>query len=360
MKVLFVTGMFSTKYGGFEKYTIELSKQGIELAVIYNAKLDSQEYLDDLNKNHVAVNTVCGNIYQRVWQTYQIIKREKPDIIHYHFGFVVYFLFLIIKVFHPKIKQILTLHLEYNCDNILGNALTKLCYSTLDCVTCVSNGVKQGLINKIGDNKHYIVHYWGVSKRNIKNYQLRTELGIPSDENVVTSIGFDIDVKGFDLLVQAVSYLKDKRLRFKIVIIGLCKEENCKLQHLLHYYNVEDYILSVGIRNDVDDFLYFTDIYIQASRTEAISLSIMEALQYGIPIIGTNIGGVPEVCISGHNGFLFEKGDPKGLANVLCQLLEDRKLRTRFGTKSLMLAKKYNRENSVKTLKDIYEHLMRK
>lgn len=360
MKILFVTGMFSTKYGGFEKFTIELSNQGIDLAVIYNAKPDSQEYLDDLKKNHVAVNTVCGNILHRVWQTYQIIKREKPDIIHYHFGFAVYFLFLIIKVFHPKIKQILTLHLEYNRDGIFGNTITKLCYSTLDCVTCVSNGVKQGLIKKIGDNKHYIVHYLGVSKRGIKNYQLRTELGIQPDENVVTSIGFDIDVKGFDLLVQAVSSLKDKQLRFKVVIIGLCKEENRKLQHLLHSYNVEDCILSVGIRDDVDDFLYFTDIYIQASRTEAISLSIMEALQYGIPIIGTNVGGIPEVCIPGHNGFLFEKDDSEGLANVLCQLLEDGKLRNQFSTESLMLAKKYNRKNSAKVLKDIYEYLMRK
>ena len=55
----------------------------------------------------------------------------------------------------------------------------------------------------------------------------------------------------------------------------------------------------LALRNDIDDFLYFTDIYVQASRTEALPLSIMEALLYGIPIIGADVGGISEICIQG-------------------------------------------------------------
>lgn len=360
--MLFVSGMFSTKYGGFEKFTIELLEQGVDLSIIYNAKPDSLEYLDDLEKYHVEANTVCGNILQRTWQTYKIIRRERPDIVHYHFGFIVYLLFLILKLFHPNIKQILTLHCEYNRNSLFGNTLTRLCYRSLDCVTCVSNGVRQGLVKNIGDSNHYIVHYLGVSKREIKNHQLRNELGIGPDELVITSIGFDIGVKGFDLLAKAVSELRVKQdiPQFKVVIIGLGKQENCRFQKILRRYAVEDCILSVGIRNDVDDFLCFTDIYTQPSRTEAISLSIMEALLYGVPIIGANVGGVPEVCISGQNGVLFEKGNPKELATALYKLLSDEKLRIIYGKQSLKLAKKYNRKSNAMILIDIYEQLLSK
>jgi glycosyltransferase involved in cell wall biosynthesis len=362
MKVLFVSGMFSTKYGGFEKFTVELLEQGVDLSIIYNSIPDSLEYLNDLEKYHVGVNTVVGNIFQRAWQTYKIIRREKPDIVHFHFGFIVYFLFLIIKLFHQKAKQILTLHCEYNYKSIFWNTLTQLCYRSLDCVTCVSNGVRQGLIKKIGDSKHYIVHYLGVSKRGIKNYQLRNELQIGLDELVITSIGFDIEVKGFDLLAKSVSELRTMHgiPKFKVIIIGLSKQENCKYQEILHKYGVEDCILSVGIRNDIDDFLFFTDIYTQPSRTEAISLSIMEALLYGIPIIGANVGGISEVCISDFNGMLFEKGNSQELTMALRKLLLDEKLRIRYGKQSLELAKKYDKKSNVMTLIKIYEQLLSK
>lgn len=360
MKVLFVSGMFSTKYGGFEKFTVELLEQGVDLSIIYNSIPDSLEYLNDLEKYHVGVNTVVGNIFQRAWQTYKIIRKERPDIVHFHFGFIAYLLFLILKIFHPNIKQILTLHCEYKRDSLFWNMLTRLCYRSLDCVTCVSDGVRKGLVKNIGDSSHYIVHYLGVSKREIKNYQLRNELQIGFDELVISSIGFDIEVKGFDVLAKAVSELRTIHgiPKFKVVIIGLGKQENRRYQEILHQYGVEDCILSVGIRNDIDDFLYFTDIYTQPSRTEAISLSIMEALLYGIPVVGANVGGIPEVCISDYNGVLFEKGNPQELAIALHKLLLDEKLRVRYGKQSLELAKKYDKKSNVRSLIEIYEQLL--
>ncbi len=358
MKVIFVTGMFSTKYGGFQKFTIELAEQGVDLSIIYNANPEPQEYYEDLQKHNVDVNIVYGNIFQRAWQTYWIVNEIKPDIVHYHFGYVPYILFLLIKLLHPRIKQILTQHCEYNRNGFLWNTLTKICFRSMDCVTLVSNGVKQGLIKKIGDSQNFIVHYLGVSKKKIQNHKLRDNLHIPADDLVVTSIGFDIDVKGFDLLAQAVACLKDESIRLKVIIIGLGEEENYKYQQILSKFNVEDTILSVGIRNDVDDFLSFTDVYVQSSRTEAISLSIMEALLYGIPVIGTDVGGIPEVCIPNYNGILVERGNIKELANALQYLLKNGELRRRFGENSLSLSKKYDRKDSTLSLIQIYENLL--
>ena len=99
MKVLQVTGMYSTKYGGMEKFFIELLDQGVELSVVYNNTPQPETYRNELERRHAGIYTVHGNILQRCWQTYRIIRRERPEIVHYHFGFTVYVLFLPVRLF---------------------------------------------------------------------------------------------------------------------------------------------------------------------------------------------------------------------------------------------------------------------
>ena len=62
MKILYVTGMYSTKYGGLEKFNIELLKRGMRLSVIYNNIPQSSTYYDDLKKFNANIYVVQGNI----------------------------------------------------------------------------------------------------------------------------------------------------------------------------------------------------------------------------------------------------------------------------------------------------------
>ena len=359
MKVLYIAGFYSLKYGGFEKYTIELLKQGVDLSIVYNDFPSSQEYLKDLESLDARLYTVQGNLLKRVFQVYKVIKKEKPDIVHYHLGFLPFFLFLIVKILFPRTKQVLTQHCEFLYHGIGWLLLTKICYNSLDGILSVSKAVKDGMIKKIGNSSHFIVHYLGVAKEKVSNYNLRNELAITKDELVFTSIGFDIDVKGFDLLAQAISILKKENSLppFKVIIIGLCESEHEKFQKIIEELQVKDDFISVGIRNDVDDFLYFTDVYIQSSRTEAISLSIMEALLYGIPVIGAEVGGIPEVCVPKRNGELFEKGNVEQLALAIRKLL-NKDLRTTYGQKSLEISRMFDRANSVQELISYYKKIL--
>lgn len=360
MKVLYVTGMYSSKYGGLEKFIIELLKNGVKLSVIYNNIPQPAAYYDDLKKYNAGIYSIHGNILQRSWQTFRIIRKEKPDIVHYHFGFIVYILFFIVKIFSPHTKQVLTQHCEYLYTSLFMRLLTRICYKSLDLVISVSKGVRNKLVTIIGDSKNNIVSYLGVSKRIIQNRKLKTDLNISDDFVVLTSIGFDIDVKGFDVLAHAIKLLsKDLQLpQYKIIIIGLNDSEKIKFHRILNELDVEEKFISVGIRNDVDDFLFFTDIYIQPSRTEAISLSIMEALMYNIPIIGTNVGGVSEVCINNYNGLLVEKENPEQLAQAIKSLLLDKDFRKYLGNNSSKQADKFRLESNVYELIKIYQKLL--
>lgn len=361
MNILYVTGMYSTKYGGLEKFNIELLKRDVKLSVIYNNIPQPNAYYDDLKRFNANIYTVHGSILQRSWQVFQIIRREKPDIIHYHFGFIVYFLFVFVKLFYPKSKQVLTQHCEYLYTSYIMRLLTRICYKSLDLVISVSKGVQKKLIAKIGNSKNFIVSYLGVSKGNVINPNLKEDLKIQNNLLVLTSIGFDIDVKGFDVLAKAIKLIKREKTlpSFKIIVIGLNESENLKFQTILKEQDVVNDFISVGIRNDVDDFLAFTDIYLQPSRTEAISLSIMEALMYGIPVIGSKVGGVPEVCVNQYNGLLVEKDNPAQLAQAIKNLLINEELRRNLGKNSLAHSNKFRLDFNVDKLIMLYQNLIK-
>lgn len=351
--------MHSTKYGGLEKYNIELAQQGVELSLVYNSPLKSKEYLKNLERYRIPVYIVEGGFLNRVIQTFRIIARERPNIIHYHFGKLIYFLAPLSRVFFPKLFQIYTIHCEFPKINRLEHFIMSICIRCLNLIICVSEGVKAGFIKEFSNDDKVVVSYLGVRKSGVLDTELKQKLNIDENAIVLTSIGFDIEVKGYDILAESVSELTQMGdlPNYKILLIGLSKAEEERLLKILEKLEIEQYFISVGIVDNIDDFLNISDIYLQPSRSEAISLSIMEALQYGLPIVGTNTGGIPEVCINNRNGFLFDKGDHIALAHLIYKLISDTKLRKKMGIESMALSPNFSLENSVNRLVKTYYNL---
>ena len=119
--------------------------------------------------------------------------------------------------------------------------------------------------------------------------------------------------------------------------------------------NLESYFVSMGIRNDIDMILSATDIYLQPSRTEAISLTIMEALHHGLPVVASNVGGISEVVLDGQNGTLFEACDAEGLSIAISDLLQSPEKREIFGENSKKHSLNFTVERGVDNLIGIYK-----
>lgn len=350
--------MHSTKYGGLEKYNIDLAKKGIELSLVYNSLPKSVEYIRDIDRHNIPLHVVNGGFISRAIQIAKIIKSEEPSIIHYHFGKLMYILAPLCAICFPKMSQVYTIHCEFPELNRFESFLMGICVRCFDLIICVSEGVRQGFIKKYKSHK-VTVSYLGVRRRQLLGLDLRKKLNIDEDIVVLTSVGFDVKVKGYDILAEAVMELNKKKSipNYKILLIGLSQSEEESLDRILKKLEIEDYFISVGIVNNIDDFLNISDIYLQPSRTEAISLSIMEAMQYALPIIGTRTGGIPEVCIDNENGFLFEKEDAIELASLMNKLICDPVLRKTLGAKSVKLSSEFGLENSVSRLINLYQNL---
>lgn len=215
------------------------------------------------------------------------------------------------------------------------------------------------MIEGVGFSSKSEVLYLGVRKKKIVNPNLKKTLDIPKGVVVLTTIGFNIRIKGFDILVKSIQSLMDSnRLKNDIIVLVIGISENSEdsnsLRQLIAEAGLNRKIMSLGIRNDINDILDISDIYLQPSRTEGLSLSIMEALNYSLPVIGTRVGGIPEIVHEGENGYLFEKENVEELSDRIEILVNNREVREMMGRKSKVISSRFTLADGVEKLASIY------
>jgi len=86
-----------------------------------------------------------------------------------------------------------------------------------------------------------------------------------------------------------------------------------------------------GVRTDIPRLLRTCDVYVNSSRYEGMSNTILEAMAAGRPVVATAVGGNPDLVGDGVTGYLVPAGDPEAMAGRILQLLGDEPLRGRFG-----------------------------
>lgn len=360
MKVLHITGMHSTKYGGLEKFNIELLKQGVELILLYNSEISCDDYKREVEQLGAKVYALRGGKLSQLKQVISIVRAHRPDIIHFHFGGLKYILSPLLRILFPRLPQITTQHCELWDVDVVNNMIIQLFYKCQDRIISVSKLVMEDLIRRYGCANKSEVIYLGVKKKPVKNRDLKQELSIPDQSIIFTTLGWDIYIKGYDTLISAIDVLRQRAMPpFIVLIIGLPEVEQAKIAPMIESNGLTDYVKSVGVRNDVDDFLAITDIYLQPSRTEALPLSIMEALCHKLPIIATNVGGVSEICINKYNGILIEKEDPQSLANAMEELL-DFTIRHNYSTHAEDVSMHFTLDKQVSELVRVYKNVASK
>lgn len=349
MRILELMGMSSTKYGGIEKFNkklVDIDKSD-DFVFVYVEKPECDDYIKDMTTDNSQIKEISNkSIISYCISVVILILRFRPHIIHFHFGNEKLLLAPFVKFFFPWIRQVGTFHSE--C--ILRSLKAK--------IIAVSKGVQKE-IAAFYDSKKLITSYLGV-KCDVSETkdEARQILGIPKNCIVLTTIGFDVTIKGFDVLVDAVELLTKERLSipaFIVNVVGLDSVRSAKFLDIVRSKNLESYFVSMGIRNDIDMILSATDIYLQPSRTEAISLTIMEALHHGLPVVASNVGGISEVVLDGQNGILVEACDAEGLSIAISDLLQSPEKREIFGENSKKHSLNFTVERGVDNLIGIYK-----
>lgn len=173
---------------------------------------------------------------------------------------------------------------------------------------------------------------------------LREELEIPEDAIVVVSVGELNKNKNHQVVVQALSKIRDNNIFY--IICGDGSEKN-NLLRLGKKLKIEDRIKLLGYRTDIIEIMKCSDIYALPSLREGKSVSLMKAMAVGLPVVASNIRGNNELVRPERGGYLVEPEDPKSYVDAFIRFL-DSDLRRAYGEFNL----KAIEECSIEVIKD--------
>ncbi len=130
---------------------------------------------------------------------------------------------------------------------------------------------------------------------------------------IIGSAGRFMPVKNYALLIEIARLCKPyTNISFWLAGDGLLKPD---LLALVNYYGLSDSFKFLGHKSDLTDFYAQINLFINTSLHEGIPMSILEAMSFGKPVIGSKTGGIVEIISEGENGFLVDTSDTQGFAN---------------------------------------------
>lgn len=158
----------------------------------------------------------------------------------------------------------------------------------------------------------------------------RSEFGLTPEAAVIAYAGRIDRVKRLDLLFEGFVGVLAQHPQARLTVIGQGEQEP-KLKALAIALGISDAVIWTGFRQDIPRMLAATDIYVQPSDNEGLSLSILEAMAAGKPVIATDVGGVREVLTHEETGILIPPGSASAIGSAIIDLLDHPEKRTALG-----------------------------
>ncbi len=336
--VIEIMGSLSTKFGGVEKFIIKLIMENPlrKFYIVYNEKPRSEYYLAELSKVGAEVLIIDTRGLSFITNTYKFLRllnKVTPDIVHFHFGFSY-------SVWGPicKLKKVNKLYLTiHGCISSGGKQAFNMCdisfkhrlitqrghvFKIFDKIFCVSNFVKNQFDSVYNHNGNTEVVYLGTESPRFlseeETMELKRDLGL-IDKFVILTVLFANSIKGCDIFLKSLSMIKHSNV--VAIIIGMDEASPLteELKILANELGVDNLVRWIGITDDVYKYMNLSDVYVQSSRSEALSLAAVEAASFSLPIVATNTGGLPEVT-----SILFPIEDYIQLARILDGLVDNK------------------------------------
>jgi glycosyltransferase involved in cell wall biosynthesis len=202
---------------------------------------------------------------------------------------------------------------------------------------------------------------------NLTPYQLiardRFENRMFKGDVKILYLGYLGKAKGSFDLIEAAQRIDCERIKVSIELVGdeLSSGELDHLRQGIAKANLTQTIMLHPPVMDEEKLACFrnADIFVFPSHTEGLPMAVIEAMASGLPIVATNVGGLPDLVHDGVNGLLVDPGQPEQLAIALLKVIDDKESRLSMGVKSVQFAcEQYDIEQHVIKLVNIYEKVL--
>ncbi len=260
-------------------------------------------------------------MYASIVPLAKLLRLKRVDVLHCH-GARDHLLSVLVKRAGSVRHLVRTRH---NYMHLRSGAFSRLVFRPCSAIVTVSDYVKRlSLEDRIDERKLRTIH----DAVDVERFQprqrcktLATELGIQASEVVIGHVSSLAESKGVDTLLKAMKRLFHRNVdyRLRCVLLGSGHE---RWKALVDELCISDRVSFAGHRSDVHAVLPHFDIFVMVSRQEALGTAIIEAMSAGVPVIGSNVGGMPE-SITPDCGLIVPPDDVDALTSAIQALLDD-------------------------------------
>lgn len=329
-----------------------------DIIVVFAEGIDEHNY--QISKNSIL----------SIFELFLVLGKIKPDVIHVHESFEMLLGAAIYCTLHREVRLINTFHTEpikATCSikkfvRLVKNPIYLWALEQCHYVSFVSKALKRKIESTFGHIRHpkMVITYAGVSIKYASNDELnnfRTEFNLDPSDIVILAQALTSPkpkAEGLKTLIYCMSLLKSQYKNIKLLVTknGIYRKE---LEDCAKSNDVQDRVIFTGDLKNPFIALKAAEILCHITEAEGgVSLSILEAMVMGKPIIASNVGGIPEVISNEENGLLVDN-DPQNILDAMCRLIEDKELARILGQNAEKSVKaKFNWDETINTTINIY------
>ncbi|PYZ98397.1 N-acetyl-alpha-D-glucosaminyl L-malate synthase BshA [Alteribacter lacisalsi] len=294
----------------------------------------------------------------------EVAKRESLDLLHVHYAVPhAISAHLAKEMTGNRLKVVTTLH---------GTDITVLGYDPSlsdmirfgiersDTVTAVSDDLIRQTRDLLGTEKPIETVYNFIDDRVYRPQSspcLKEEFGINAEEKVLVHVSNFRKVKRVPDVVSSFAKIREQ-IPAKLLLIGDGPEQPV-VRDLVSRLGLDDHVRFLGNQKRVAELLAMSDLKLLLSEKESFGLVLLEAMACGVPVIGSRIGGIPEVITDGECGYICELGDTDEVALKAVDLLRDPALLKKMGDAAKERANSvFHKDRVVRQYEELYERTL--
>lgn len=296
------------------------------------------------------------------------VFREKPDIVHFQQLKIPSLELIIYKLIKRSgIKVVLTLHTVLPFEHIMVSPFYRYIYRTIDRIIVHSKKnlfVIQKHFGSMEKEKVAVIHhgdYTSLSKP-VSREEARKSLGIETEKKVMLFFGYIRRYKGLDVLLSALAILKEKHPDVLLLIAGEAIEEFERYDTIIRTQKHEQHIVKKTEYIPLEEqSLYFSaaDIVVLPYRHIYQSGVVFLAYAHSRPVVGTSVGGLPEVIDDGKSGVIVPPENPEMLADKIDYLFSHQDECIMMGDYGKHLVrKKFSWDSAAKETHQLYKEIV--